>query len=318
MPPSRFLSLQRYPSCSWFSYQRTVSCRLLCAWFPHHALTPSAFGPPSRCCIRLAVIFQTTLTLGIFRDWDGSADVTIVCASPIASLFRVFPLVPGPPTRRRFVPSRRSSMCFSLLPKQQSSSHGRVPRGCVYLSPYPTRCILQRRVGRYPLERVTSKASCDSDARVMAYPLSCFFDPWRSSASSRGRVSSAPQRFPYRRFTVTLPCSRPSVFWACRSAPLSFRKTLVALCHSLCRLLRAGARSHRHAPCHPVDRIVSSAVARCRFSSRLLMLPSVDVPLNQWCRQKSGSAFSVSRSLAMFSHERCGGSVLVFYPKIEG
>lgn len=45
------------------------------------------------------------------------------------------------------------------------------------------------------------------------------------------------------------------------------------------------------------------------------MLPSVDVPSNQWCRQKSGSAFSVSRSLAMFSHERCGGSASLPVPE---
>ena len=152
----------------WFSCELTVSCPSRCAWFPYQALTPSAFGPPSRCCIRPAAIFQTTLTLGICCDWDGSVDVAIVCASPIASSYRVFPSVPGPPTRHRLIPSRRSSMHLPLLPKQQSSLHGRVPRGCVYLSPYPTRCVLQLRAGRYPLERVTSKASCDSDARVMA------------------------------------------------------------------------------------------------------------------------------------------------------
>lgn len=45
------------------------------------------------------------------------------------------------------------------------------------------------------------------------------------------------------------------------------------------------------------------------------MLPPVDVPSNQWCRQKSGSAFSVSRSLAMFSHERCDGSASLPVPE---
>ena len=206
----------------WFSCELTVSCPSRCAWFPYQALTPSAFGPPSRCCIRLAAIFQTTLTLGICRDWDGSVDVAIVCASPIASSYRVFPSVPGPPTRRRLIPSRRSSMHLPLLPKQQSSLHGRVPRGCVYLSPYPTRCVLQLRAGRYPLERVTFKASCDSDARVMAYPLSCFSDPWRSSASSRGRVSSAPQRFPYR----LIHC-HVTVQWTFRVLGLSLCPTTV-------------------------------------------------------------------------------------------
>ncbi len=129
---------------------------------------PLTFGPSSRCYIRPVAIFQTTLALGIFRDWGSSGDVTIVCAYPIASLCRVFPSVLGPPARHWRALSRRSSMSVPILPKQCGACHSRVPRGNEYPNPYPTRCILQRRVGRYPLERVTSKASFDSDARVMA------------------------------------------------------------------------------------------------------------------------------------------------------
>ena len=60
---------------------------------------------------------------------------------------------------------------------------------------------------------------------------------------------------------------------------------------------------------------MSPAVA-CRCpSSRQIVSPLADVPLVRWCRRRSGSALSVSRSLAMFSHERCVGSVLLSLPE---
>ena len=89
------------------------------------------------------------------HSWDLSrlgrvVDVTIAEAVPSLRPSGCFPLSSVHRLITGFSPLGVPLCRTRHLPKQRRVWHSRAPRGCELQSPYPARCILQRRVGRYP------------------------------------------------------------------------------------------------------------------------------------------------------------------------
>jgi len=247
-----------------------VSCVLRSTWFPHQALTFTAFVPPSRCCIRPVVIFRTTLTLGICRDWAASS----MLPSPKPSHRFVLQGVSLCPRSTGSSPAfplsaflyvalvicRSSAVCGIAAPPGGASYRVRTQRGA-YCSA----------VWADTLERFTSKASVDSDAMVVAWPLSCFAVLWRrlqaDAVSARRHPSGSRIEDVLSRYrAVDLPCFGPVAPLHVCSEKQSFccDTRRVGACELMLALAGMRGATLSTAPCPPQSPTVAPQVAgRC-------------------------------------------------------